>query len=1160
MGHLYDALDKATQHKVVKGDTLAGIVAHYHDHDGVPDDLTWEELARFNWATSEKAEVTRALCERIGSANPNAVKDDAAPDSLVLDPEFGPSSPEPIRIPKLWKSEELELDTKYKITVRKHTKASAVGIKNLDKWFIPVAETCDIEYATLGDPACADEVNLEVYASNYCKLTDWKDGLPTFAPLDGVPVYTSKRNNGETSITDWNGVSNCAEGALSAPDHPLNVAFSPYTVTLRYSKAGKDTSARIDLDPFWVLFEQDGKPQLDTCKIKWKLKNADRLKVGLLQITDKSGAVIFAKGLNKSDLDGASFAWDGKDFAKAPITTAGMPYRVRIEAHTGIDEAEGLALAAMHTEVRLYVHKDTHLLQRPDYDAQTDQTSLDFSLADVWHKDTKLDRNVDGSLWTKYKLAQAGFHPGPVTDSADNDHFKCARNEFQRSVPKHGGTAGHYERMPIGADNKDTKDALEHLDPIRYRPWFGQPADRGTVVNSTWQPTDWDASTDDFRTRLRNPKERMIVWVDDRNWYTDGIYWKYGFYDHRILVDDHNLAAVHNDPADLGGATADGRGSFEHRDDRVDKDARDIARPWIPLQVDFRLLGKAQNLDDEVPLDEGGSKVEAVRKAIGPLRVDWTFDEIETTANVTVQRRTVRLPVLDRESEALFGMLGGSSSRTRIALRWTLDNLKSQHARKDVTKQAVYYNAKATVGGLRPDNPAAYFDTCFGKDAESLAPWTAAPSDRESLYCVVHDQIGQSNSEVHSKRFGRAGVYFHPSRIAGDGYQIRAQVFFKAADKYDFPNVATLAARYPKYPQAHTVQFRLWRKTSIRAYIKWGAADNWNNPQPRPWPNFPPPGPLGFRSYYTACHVHISNELNTPTLDHSIASVFSQQTYKTVVEDALVPSDPQDAYRNDIQFSQNRCWPWSNHDHLGFPPSPANVPLRNYFGTTIGQALIVHVRLAFRFSLEMVKSVERETGRMRGHILVEYQVTDAPWWLTYECPGCSDEYVFVQSANVHLTTLQCPRPLCGNTLTYCGPETTFSTPRADMTIQGLNTPACGFPIGVFWNFLGASELWAHELGHNRHYEHAADAFGLPDRWDYHDHQLNPAFSRSNEKPDNSCWDRSCLMSYIPKVQNQSNRPSYDTTRDKPCLCFKCALRNRGWRLRPLVNPPSDVTD
>src|SRR5262249_32844732 len=159
----------------------------------------------------------------------------------------------------------------------------------------------------------------------------------------------------------------------------------------------------------------------------------------------------------------------------------------------------------------------------------------------------------------------------------------------------------------------------------------------------------------------------------------------------------------------------------------------------------------------------------------------------------------------------------------------------------------------------------------------------------------VHDQVGQPNSEVHGKRLGRAGIYFHPSRIAGDGYQIRAQVFFKATNKYDFPNISTLAARYPKYPQAHTVQFRLWRKTSIRAYIKWGTADNWNHPQPRPWPNFPPPGPLGFRSYYTACHVHICNELNPPTVDHPIGTVFSQRTYKTVVEDALIPSDAQDA-------------------------------------------------------------------------------------------------------------------------------------------------------------------------------------------------------------------------------------------------------------------------
>jgi len=1158
MGRIFDTRKKADPHPAAENETLAGIAKQFKGKNGAPPDLSWEDLAYFNWVTKDPAEVTRALCERIGSANSEAVRMGADPGSLILNPKFGPSAAEPILIPKLWKSDALQLDKKYTVDVMRRKKACSIGIKNLDKWFIPVTETCDLEYVASGDKAYADEVNFEVYASNYCKMTDWKDGLPEFSALNGVPVYKSKRDDGETSFS-WDGAANCDDGALSPAGHAINVAFSPYTALLRYSKAGKDTTARIDLDPFWVLFGQDDKPQADSCKVTWKLQNAGRLTVGLLQISDKTGSVILAKGLNKDDLDAGSFQWDGKDSVGNEIIPAGMPYRVRLEAHTDIDEKEGLALAAMHTEVRLYVHPLTYPLDQANYDGTTDKISIDLGLANVYHKDQVLNRG-DGSLWTKQQLALAGFHPGPVFDAAENDDFKCARNEFQRSVPKHGGAPGNYQRMPIGPDNSDTKDALQNLNPSRRRPWFGKPADPGDLVDFNWQPQDWpDIAANDFLARFRDPTKRMIVWVDDRNWYTDGIYWKHGFYDHQVIVDNRNLFYVHSDPADLGGHTPAGRGSFEGRDDRVDKDARDIARPWIPLQAEFRLLGKADNLDDEIDAETDGVKAGAIRKAIGPLRVDWTFDEIEATENVAVGVGNMVLPKLDRESETLFGMLGGANSRTRIALRWTMDNTKSApYARRDVTKTCTYYNARVNVGGLRGPE-GTYFETAFARPADSLAPWKTASSNRDSIFCVVHDRIGQGDPNTFPKRLGRAGVYFHPSRIAGDGYQIRAQVYFKTTNGYAFPNVAALAARYPKYPQAHTVQFRLWRKSSIRAYINWGTADNWNNPQVRAWPNFPPNGPIGFRSYYTACHVHLCNELNTPNLNHPIGTVFTQQTFETMVKHAITRADPQYAFRNNIQFSQTRCWPWSGHAQLGFPPSAPNEVPADAKSGVLDEGLKLHVRLAFRYSLEMVKSVERETGRMRGHILVEYQSANRPYWLQYHCPACGDNYTYTQNASAPLA-LNCPAPNCGGPLAYANVQLTHQNNCADGMFHGLNTPSCGFPVGVFWNFLGTSDLWAHELGHNRHYEHAADAFGLVDRRNSHDNRGNDAFVGTNEKAENSAWDRCCLMSYITDVLDSTNASSYNQANDMPCLCFKCVLRNRGWRLVPVVNPPSDVED
>jgi hypothetical protein len=298
-------------------------------------------------------------------------------------------------------------------------------------------------------------------------------------------------------------------------------------------------------------------------------QNAATVKVGLLQIFAGDGTVIYAMGLNEDDLKASKFEWNGNDGNGDAAAIAKMPYRLPIQAHTGIDTEDGLALAAMHTEVRLYVHPKRDLPTKAGYEPLKDKISLDFNLADVYHKDKAPERS-DGSLRTKCKLAEADFHPGPVNDASATFDFTCALNEFQRSVPKGGGQGtAPFVRMPVGDDNGDNKDALENLHPIRKRPWFGKPSDTPSVALS-WRPDNWlDVKAGDFLARLRDPDKRMILWVDDRNWYTDGEYWHKGFYNTVVTVSTYNLGKVHANPVDLGGNTADGRGSFEHRDNLV---------------------------------------------------------------------------------------------------------------------------------------------------------------------------------------------------------------------------------------------------------------------------------------------------------------------------------------------------------------------------------------------------------------------------------------------------------------------------------------------------------------------------------------------------------------------------------------------------------------
>jgi hypothetical protein len=51
------------------------------------------------------------------------------------------------------------------------------------------------------------------------------------------------------------------------------------------------------------------------------------------------------------------------------------------------------------------------------------------------------------------------------------------------------------------------------------------------------------------------------------------------------------------------------------------------------------------------------------------------------------------------------------------------------------------------------------------------------------------------------------------------------------------------------------------------------------------------------------------------------------------------------------------------------------------------------------------------------------------------------------------------------------------------------------------------------------------------------------------------WDRACLMTYASHLQ------SYDAAKDKTYLCYKCVLKNRGWKIEGLPNsPPSNVVD
>ena len=128
-------------------------------------------------------------------------------------------------------------------------------------------------------------------------------------------------------------------------------------------------------------------------------------------------------------------------------------------------------------------------------------------------------------------------------------------------------------------------------------------------------------------------------------------------------------------------------------------------------------------------------------------------------------------------------------------------------------------------------------------------------------------------------------------------------------------------------------------------------------------------------------------------------------------------------------------------------------------------------------------------------------------------------------------------------------------------IPGLPAPSIGHVVGVSLCFLGDTDLWGHELGHCRYFQHAGNAPGRAEA--QHDCTGNLAanwgdpFARETSES-NQKWDRTCLMSYVTDLS------SYDDYKDMPCFCFKCVLKNRGWKLNdatvPVPSPPGDLQD
>jgi hypothetical protein len=998
-------LEDSPEHTVAGETTLLEIAEqHVPDTLGTPMKRA-EALAQLNWGAKSPREVARALAETIGLSLADApdldIYDDfAVVAGLTLKPEDSPK----LRLPEPWVQADVASEADKKISVRRPRPANTVTIGKLDKWFVPETEKCDVDWKIGGREATAGKLHLNVYASNYCKFKDWSAELGAFtesADLKKMPVFTkddlAHTERGGDKF-EWDGEATADDGCLKKSADPLkkrhvNVAFSPYTAHMRYFKNSADKDARLELKPFWPMWDEDDDRVADSFKLNWTLHDTGgKLKQGLLTIVDGQDRPVFRKRLVEADLSDGDheFDWGEGDYAdgvtpdgKSKAEASQTPYRARIEAHKPAHEEEGLALAAMHSEVRIWVHPETLHEKKDAYVATDDKSSLLYSVAPLSHADADWNKDADENLWLREQLSKFGFHPGPIKDAAPEALMKAALKDLKQSVPKvRAGGTGDFTRIDDTATPEanlaDVKAALEAIRDdadgfARYkRPWFGKADATRDDYADNWG--------DDVADKLRNAAEELILWIDDRHFYTS-VNW--------VTEPAGQAPQLFTELADHTVNQRPDRGGWMNGDVKIDHDARDMTRSWVPIQVQPVLMKKDRTLHDTsdylAAVKGDADLLAAMRRAVGPIRIDWSFDEIDGDYDPDAGGVNVRVNGLD-------AAMYGTHSRSKGAIEWLLNDTRHVHRRKDVKRRSILHNARDNRGGVRPANAARYYRNVFGRTADGnkhLIPWKTSDDDaRESVVTCVHDDLGpgHADDEKFAKRRGAAGVGFMPSLVAGDGYRVRAQVRFDKTAGYSFPNAEDLGKRYPRLAQSHSAKMRMWRKSSIRAYVQWAPTNHFGTAFGQ------------FKKHFAQANVHYvvegggaaplqprPNALFPPEVGGGLNAEYVDAAVK------CLPTGNALADPATMALHQDHVWPWHADDNYGQrTPVVGSGAL-----STDARAIFEDNELSNQYyvntimlATKIVDSIEKSSGLLRGNVIVEMQVSPKYYYMNYECDKC----------------------------------------------------------------------------------------------------------------------------------------------------------------------------
>lgn len=522
---------RPTVYRVKKKDTLKSIAtsngvslkALLHQNCGTTDDRTvqcwlFEQVgARFLFSPLSKKRP--AAKKTAGRPTPTTHWKDHLFDGK--EKSYGGSGN--IAIPPPWLAEGLKMDDAHELIVTLSRPAPIVSIDQLDKWFIPGTEDdggdpCQLQISNFGDKRRCQHVATEIYGSNYCEAAPNPGGVPpvTLKKLSPAPLYWQRSDQypGGKRVSDleWDGQVKSTEGMLKRTEKKtnyVNVGFSPYTVVARLCRYPSETKARIDLADFWPQWTGRGKkerPVGASLKVGWTISGSSNLlKHGNLQIVDCRDQQVFAKALASADLSDGShrYTWNGEDLGGKPIKAKFAPYRIQIQARSELLSERSLGLAAMQTEVRLFVHPSANQFSGSGDPLNTNSLEFQLEIAKV-----KKPLETDSVRWGKYQLAKAGLSPGFLSSELDAA-CKPALLAFQSQFPQMPKAAAKrfkppYKPLsPSGTFDAETLFALKFVKPD-WRPLFGDKDSRDGVALETAAPL------------LKDNFESLILWVESR--------------------------------------------------------------------------------------------------------------------------------------------------------------------------------------------------------------------------------------------------------------------------------------------------------------------------------------------------------------------------------------------------------------------------------------------------------------------------------------------------------------------------------------------------------------------------------------------------------------------------------------------------------------------